>query len=187
MLITSISTTINIKVINLIKAINFIQITMKIRIMMTCYVRQAVLWGQTRLQADNSCPAPPPCSAIGRYNLHIISLYIIYTLFYIIVIVAQLLRRNVEEKEDVLMFILFDSYRIILFILASYIYTYVRGEKDEEDCPSWTVWLLRMRWTLIWSNILLRASEDFVWILQKSNIFIGKKKKNNINDISWSY
>ena len=39
------------------------------------------------------------------------------------------------------MFILFDSYRIILFILASYIYTYVQGEKDEEDCPSWTVWL----------------------------------------------
>ena len=43
------------------------------------------------------------------------------------------------------MFILFDSYRIILFILASYIYTYVQGEKDEEDCPPWTVWLLRIR------------------------------------------
>ena len=81
------------------------------------------------------------------------------------------------------MFILFDSYRIILFILASYIYTYVQGEKDEEDCPSWTVWLLRIRWTLIWSNILLRASEDFVWILQKSNLFIRKKKKYNINPI----
>ena len=170
MLIASISTTINIKVINLIKVINFIQITMKIRIMMTCYVRQAVLWGQTRLQADNSCPAPPPCSAIDWYNSHIISLYVyyLYILSYIIMIVDQLLRRNVEEKEDVLMFILFDSYRIILFILASYIYTYVQGEKDEEDCPSWTVWLLRMRWTLIWSNILLRASEDFVWILQKA-------------------
>ncbi len=135
----------------------------------------------------DGCPAPPPCSARDWYNLHIISLYIIYILSYIIVIVAQLLRRNVEEKEDVLMFILFDSYRIILFILASYIYTYVQGEKDEEDCPSWPVWLLRSRWTLIWSNILLRVSEDFVWILQKSNIFIRKKKKNNINDISWSY
>ena len=42
------------------------------------------------------------------------------------------------------MFILFDSYLIILLILASYIRIYVHGVKNEEDCPSWTVWLLRI-------------------------------------------